>query len=133
MGLDASLLSLAGKLSLEMTRVEEEKYKGVGEQQWSSLARDSARISAYVHVTFKLDVIPPDCSPPTSYTSVIITMSARTDVEASEKQASSGITSDDLTATLKSKLDASHVEIQDLSGKPGPSRDWIGRRRLSKD
>ena len=43
-------------------------------------------------------------------------MSARTDVEAEQNQISSGVTPEDLTATLKDKLDASHVDISDLSG-----------------
>ncbi|KAK3112309.1 hypothetical protein LTR53_011540 [Teratosphaeriaceae sp. CCFEE 6253] len=43
-------------------------------------------------------------------------MSARTDVEAQETQASTGVTPDTLGATLKDKLEASHVDIQDLSG-----------------
>lgn len=44
-------------------------------------------------------------------------MSARTDVEATETQNSTGITPDTLSQTLKSKLDAAHVEISDLSGR----------------
>lgn len=43
-------------------------------------------------------------------------MSARTDAEAQETQASTGVTPDTLGATLKDKLAASHVDIQDLSG-----------------
>ena len=43
-------------------------------------------------------------------------MSARTDLEAEQNQASTGITPETLTATLKQKLDALHVDIQDLSG-----------------
>lgn len=43
-------------------------------------------------------------------------MSARTDVEAEQTQAATGVTPDTLGATLKSKLDASHVDIADLSG-----------------
>ena len=43
-------------------------------------------------------------------------MSARTDEEASQVQASSGITPESLSTTLKSKLEASHVDISDLSG-----------------
>ncbi|KAK5689769.1 hypothetical protein LTR17_026161 [Elasticomyces elasticus] len=46
-------------------------------------------------------------------------MSARTDVEAQETQASTGVTPDTLGATLKEKLEASHVDIQDLSGGCG--------------
>lgn len=44
------------------------------------------------------------------------TMSARTDTEATQNQLSSGITADSLGAALKTRLDASHVDIQDLSG-----------------
>lgn len=43
-------------------------------------------------------------------------MSARTDTEATQNQLSSGITADSLDATLRAKLNAAHVEIQDLSG-----------------
>lgn len=43
-------------------------------------------------------------------------MSARTDVEASQNQASSGITPDSLKTTLQQKLEATHVDIEDLSG-----------------
>ena len=43
-------------------------------------------------------------------------MSAPTDVEAEQNQASTGITPDTLGATLKDKLEASHVDISDLSG-----------------
>lgn len=43
-------------------------------------------------------------------------MSARTDVEAEQSQAATGITPDTLSATLKEKLEASHVDISDLSG-----------------
>ena len=43
-------------------------------------------------------------------------MSARTDEEASQVQASSGITPESLSTTLQSKLEASHVDISDLSG-----------------
>ncbi|KAK3619832.1 hypothetical protein LTR56_023794 [Elasticomyces elasticus] len=46
-------------------------------------------------------------------------MSARTDVEAQETQATTGVTPDTLGATLKEKLEASHVDIQDLSGGCG--------------
>ena len=45
-------------------------------------------------------------------------MSARTDVEAQQTQASTGITPDALGAALKEKLEASHVDISDLSGTP---------------
>lgn len=43
-------------------------------------------------------------------------MSARTDTEAEQNQATSGITPDILGATLKEKLAATHVDIADLSG-----------------
>lgn len=43
-------------------------------------------------------------------------MSARTDTEASTTQATTGVTPDTLGATLKSKLEAQHVDIADLSG-----------------
>ncbi|KAF1817923.1 bola-like protein [Dissoconium aciculare CBS 342.82] len=46
-------------------------------------------------------------------------MSARTDEEAAENQASSGVTSESLTNTLREKLGAEHVDIQDLSGGCG--------------
>ncbi|KAK5115216.1 hypothetical protein LTR85_009974 [Meristemomyces frigidus] len=46
-------------------------------------------------------------------------MSARTDVEAEQNQASTGVTPDTLGATLKEKLGASHVDIADLSGGCG--------------
>jgi hypothetical protein len=44
------------------------------------------------------------------------TMSARTDEEAEQVQASSGITPESLSKTLRSKLEAEHVDISDLSG-----------------
>lgn len=43
-------------------------------------------------------------------------MSARTDEEAEQVQASSGITPESLSSTLKAKLEAEHVDISDLSG-----------------
>jgi hypothetical protein len=43
-------------------------------------------------------------------------MSARTDTEATQNQLSSGITADSLGEALKTRLEASHVDIQDLSG-----------------
>ncbi|TKA26965.1 hypothetical protein B0A50_05156 [Salinomyces thailandicus] len=46
-------------------------------------------------------------------------MSARTDTEASTTQATTGVTPDTLGATLKSKLEAQHVDIADLSGGCG--------------
>ena len=44
-------------------------------------------------------------------------MSARTDVEAEQNQAVSGITPEILGETLKSRLQATHVDISDLSGE----------------
>jgi stress-induced morphogen len=44
-------------------------------------------------------------------------MSSRTDTEAEQTQQSSGITPDSLETTLKEKLEASHVDISDLSGR----------------
>ncbi|KAF2147331.1 uncharacterized protein K452DRAFT_240730 [Aplosporella prunicola CBS 121167] len=46
-------------------------------------------------------------------------MSARTDVEASRAQASSGVTPESLKSTLEQKLGATHVEIVDMSGGCG--------------
>ncbi|KAG9543884.1 hypothetical protein KCU77_g8982, partial [Aureobasidium melanogenum] len=46
-------------------------------------------------------------------------MSARTDVEATQNQLSSGVTPESLKATLFEKLEAQHVDIQDLSGGCG--------------
>ncbi|CAK4002694.1 bola domain-containing [Lecanosticta acicola] len=46
-------------------------------------------------------------------------MSARTDAEAEQNQLSSGITPDTLETTLRDKLEASHVDIADLSGGCG--------------
>lgn len=43
-------------------------------------------------------------------------MSARTDLEATQNQASSGVTTNTLTKTLTQKLEATHVDIEDLSG-----------------
>lgn len=61
-------------------------------------------------------------------------MSARTDIEAEQNQMSSGITPDTLSATLKEKLDAVHVDIADLSGTGCTStvgqEVLIDRRRL---
>ena len=45
-------------------------------------------------------------------------MSANTDVQAEQVQASTGVTPDTLGATLKEKLGASYVDIADLSGTP---------------
>ncbi|KXT18826.1 hypothetical protein AC579_8203 [Pseudocercospora musae] len=46
-------------------------------------------------------------------------MSARTDLEAEQTQASTGITPETLSATLREKLDAVHVDVSDLSGGCG--------------
>ncbi|TKA83122.1 hypothetical protein B0A55_00901 [Friedmanniomyces simplex] len=46
-------------------------------------------------------------------------MSARTDTEAQETQAATGITPSTLSTIIKTKLEASHVDIQDLSGGCG--------------
>ncbi|KAK4981256.1 hypothetical protein LTR66_010138 [Elasticomyces elasticus] len=46
-------------------------------------------------------------------------MSARTDTEASETQTTTGITPQTLKGTLESKLGATHVDIEDLSGGCG--------------
>jgi len=45
-------------------------------------------------------------------------MSARTDTEAAATQASTGITPDTLKSKLIEKLEAAHVDIEDLSGMP---------------
>ena len=56
------------------------------------------------------------------------TMSARTDDEATQVQVSSGITPDTLRYKLIENLDATHVQIEDMSGnhylcyKPGSLR-----------
>ncbi|XTI86331.1 bola protein [Cenococcum geophilum] len=47
------------------------------------------------------------------------TMSARTDDEATQVQVSSGITPDTLRYRLIEKLDATHVQIEDMSGGCG--------------
>jgi len=44
-------------------------------------------------------------------------MSARTDTEAEQAAASSGVTIEGLKGKLVEKLEATHVEIEDLSGK----------------
>ena len=41
---------------------------------------------------------------------------AETDTQAAEVANTSGITTQSLTATLREKLDASHVDINDISG-----------------
>jgi len=45
-------------------------------------------------------------------------MSARTDSEATATQISTGITPDTLKSKLIEKLEAAHVDIEDLSGMP---------------
>lgn len=45
-------------------------------------------------------------------------MSARTDAEADAVQETTGITPESLTTKLSHKLEASHVDISDLSGSP---------------
>ena len=57
-------------------------------------------------------------------------MSARTDVEAEENQNVSGILPDTLGATLKDKLDASFVDISDLSGTIELTIIWRVAQRL---
>lgn len=47
-------------------------------------------------------------------------MSARTDTEAAEAQASSGVTPDILKDKLIEHLGATHVEIEDMSGTAPP-------------
>jgi hypothetical protein len=44
-------------------------------------------------------------------------MSARTDTEASQVQASTGVTVEGLKSKLEQHLGATHVEIEDMSGK----------------
>jgi hypothetical protein len=47
-----------------------------------------------------------------------LAMAAPTDTQAAAEANASGVTAESISATLKSKLDASHVEIEDMSGKP---------------
>lgn len=54
-----------------------------------------------------------------------ITMSARTDEEASQTQLSSGITPTTLETSLREKLSAEHVDIQDLSGTDFPPSSYL--------
>ena len=44
-------------------------------------------------------------------------MAAPTDTQAAAEANTSGVTPDSISAALKQKLDASHVEIEDMSGK----------------
>jgi hypothetical protein len=46
---------------------------------------------------------------------------AETDTQAAAAANTSGITPDSISATLKEKLDASHVDINDISGTHRPS------------
>lgn len=46
------------------------------------------------------------------------TSAARTDTEASANQNQTGITPDTLRQTLLQELEATHVEIEDMSGAP---------------
>lgn len=55
-------------------------------------------------------------------------MSARTDVEAVQNQHSSGVTPETLKATLIEKLEAQHVDIQDLSGNRDKIHFLLRRR-----
>lgn len=55
-------------------------------------------------------------------------MSARTDVEAVQNQHSSGVTPETLKATLIEKLEAQHVDIQDLSGNRDKTHLLLRRR-----
>ena len=43
-------------------------------------------------------------------------MSARTDLEATENQANSGVTPEQIRKTLIAQLDAIRVDIEDMSG-----------------
>jgi len=54
-----------------------------------------------------------------SHPSTSTPMAARTDTAAADEANTSGITPSSLTATLKQKLDAEHVEIEDMSGGCG--------------
>lgn len=47
-------------------------------------------------------------------------MAAVTDSQATVEADTSGVTPESITATLKSKLDVAHVEIEDMSGKKNP-------------
>lgn len=44
-------------------------------------------------------------------------MSARTDTEAAQVQATSGVTMEKLKSKIEEQLGATHVEIKDMSGK----------------
>jgi len=57
-------------------------------------------------------------------------MSARTDEEAAKVQNNTGITPDSLRKTLVEKLEAQHVDIEDLSGKTYPN-DVLGQQFLA--
>jgi hypothetical protein len=60
-------------------------------------------------------------------------MSARTDVEATQNQLSSGVTPESLKATLFEKLEAQHVDIQDLSGNRDKTHNLFLRLQYSCD
>lgn len=57
--------------------------------------------------------------------SAITPMSARTDSEAAQVQASSGVTPDTLRAKLIENLEATYVQIEDLSGGCGQMYEAI--------
>jgi stress-induced morphogen len=52
-------------------------------------------------------------------------MAAQTDTAAAAEANSSGVTVESLTATLKEKLGAAHVEIEDMSGGCGQAFNAI--------
>lgn len=52
-------------------------------------------------------------------------MAAQTDTAAATEASSSGVTASSLTATLKEKLGASHVQIEDMSGGCGQAFNAI--------
>jgi hypothetical protein len=56
-------------------------------------------------------------SRPFSTTYPRLAMAAPTDTQADAEANTSGVTAESISATLKTKLDASHVEIEDMSGK----------------
>lgn len=64
--------------------------------------------------------------------STFTNMSARTDVEAEQMQNSSGVTPQSLEATLREKLEASHVEIVDMSGTCVEESGMTGTRAYAE-
>jgi len=52
-------------------------------------------------------------------------MAAQTDTAAASSATESGVTAASLTATLKEKLNASHVQIEDMSGGCGQAFNAI--------